>query len=91
MILVDAVRRVDRSKNYPWTTTCHMVSDHSIKELRRAARFLGLSQDWLQDGRHPHFDITYAKRRMLIDYRGAHGLVIEEVTTRDIISRMVRL
>ncbi len=62
MIYVDAMRPCKPNKNWRHTESCHLTTDGDIAELHDFAEKLQLERSWFQDGRHPHYDLTVAKR-----------------------------
>lgn len=57
---------------------CHMVADN-IEELHKMAQALGLRQWFQNQGRHQHYDLSKAKRKIAV------GLGAIEVNERRII------
>jgi len=47
--------------------SCHLTAD-SEDELTAFARRLGLKDEWFQDTRVPHYDLTPARRRSALEY-----------------------
>lgn len=79
MILVDELRIGGRSHRRKW---CHMVSDKSPEEMHEMARALGLPRRYFQVGVYPHYDLTPAKRREVVD------LGAKQVTSRELLTRL---
>ena len=77
------------------TDGVHLVSDHSLNELHKFARRIGLKPEWFQDGLpgvdgpgaevHPHYDLTTARMAAKAERLGA-----SRVDTRKLLRRMVR-
>ena len=66
-VYVDRLRHVAQTRNYPFTTACHMYADTQV-ELYDMAEAIGLRERWFQDHRRlPHFDVTGTKRAMAVD------------------------
>ena len=68
MIYVDAMRPCKPNKVWKYKESCHLTTDGDIEELHYFAAQLYLNRTWLQDGRHPHYDLTVAKRRLALEF-----------------------
>lgn len=74
---------VDPLRDWGWRygASCHMIAD-SVEELKEFAVSIGMKENWFQDKRVPHFDLT-AKRRVDAVKNGA-----VELETRDYVYKI---
>ncbi len=66
VIFVDEMKPCKPNKNWRYNSSCHLTTDGDLEELHTFAERLGLRRKWFQDGRHPHYDLTYTKRLIAI-------------------------
>ena len=79
-VYVDQLRSTMPSRRWPHSCSCHMFADADA-ELHGMAAAAGLPRYWFQKHRYPHYDLTAAKRNLVID------LGARTVATRDWIRR----
>jgi hypothetical protein len=62
MVYIDPLRACQRSKRWPFPTSCHLFAE-TDEELFAFARRLGLKMDWFRAGKRlRHFDLTAGMR-----------------------------
>lgn len=76
MIYVDQLKRRGKLGSH-----CHMMTDGPIEELHEMAIKINCDKSWFQNHRHPHYDLTPARRFRAVWF----GAV--EVTTREMLRR----
>ena len=79
-VYIDELRQWPTSIRCFKAGSCHMFAD-SIDELHAFAKQIGLKRGWFQDERHPHYDLTPARRERAL------ALGATETTTREFLSR----
>ena len=65
-VYVDWMQPTIRNKNWPYREGCHLMAD-TEEELHDFAILLRLERNWFQPHPiHPHYDLTFRKRRAAI-------------------------
>lgn len=65
-VYVDRLIRVERTRRWPFWSSCHLFAD-SLDELHVFAKSLGLQRQWFQhDDRLPHYDLHPRRRAAAI-------------------------
>lgn len=52
---------------YGFMKMCHMMAD-TVDELHGMADRIGVERRHFQDGRHPHYDVCMAKRKLALGF-----------------------
>jgi hypothetical protein len=67
VVYVDDLIRTQRSRQWPYDMSCHMIAD-TTEELLTMAKRLGLNPAWVQSkgAYFEHFDLTKTKREEAI-------------------------
>lgn len=70
MIYVDPMMLTSPTKDWPYSHSCHMVTDGQIDELHAFAGRLRLKREWFQgqhkNRRYWHYDLTEGKRAQAV-------------------------
>ena len=63
MIMVDELVKWSHAKHPFLDGSCHLTCDGPLEELHECAGKIGLRRAWFQShSRHPHYDLTPARR-----------------------------
>jgi hypothetical protein len=80
MIYIDSLKPCKPTKEWKWTSYCHLFAD-SLDELHDFAKKIGMKKIWFQNKKLPHYDLT-AKRREVAISLGAQEVPLSWVKDR---------
>lgn len=81
MIYVDRLRETKPSREWPFTSGCHLFAD-SLEELHAFAASIGMKRIWFQSqARLPHYDLNARRRAQALEL-GAKEIDGREISKR---------